>query len=33
MTGQGKAVVCAVGCNTLLARIRGCEEYELIVET
>lgn len=33
MTGQGKAVVCAVGNSTMLARIRGCEEYELIVES
>jgi len=23
MTGQGKAVVCAVGKNTLLAKVRG----------
>ena len=27
MTGQGKAIVCAVGSNTLLARIRGNEQY------
>lgn len=32
MTGQGKAIVCCVGSNTLLARIRGNEEYQLIVE-
>lgn len=29
MTGQGKALVCAVGSNTLLARIRGQQEYQI----
>jgi hypothetical protein len=29
MTGHGKAIVCAVGANTLLARIRGNEEYKI----
>jgi P-type E1-E2 ATPase len=32
MTGQGKAIVCCVGSNTLLARMRGNEEYQMIVE-
>jgi magnesium-transporting ATPase (P-type) len=29
MTGQGKAVVLAVGAHTLLARIRGKKEYQV----
>ena len=29
MTGSGKALVCAVGANTLLARIRGDEVYKM----
>lgn len=33
MTGHGKAVVCAVGNNTLLARLRGKEEFHLVQET
>ena len=33
MTGHGKAVVCAVGSNTLLARLRGKEEFHLVQET
>jgi hypothetical protein len=30
MTGQGKAIICAVGENTLLARLRGRES--LVIE-
>jgi hypothetical protein len=29
MTGQGKAIVCAVGSHTLLASIRGQQEYKV----
>jgi magnesium-transporting ATPase (P-type) len=29
MTGQGKAIICAVGENTLLARIRGKEDLDI----
>jgi len=29
MTGQGKAIICAVGENTLLARIRGKQDLEI----
>ena len=29
MTGSGKAVICAVGENTLLARIRGSDSLVL----
>lgn len=29
MTGQGRAIVCAVGENTLLARIRSKEDLEI----
>jgi hypothetical protein len=32
MTGQGKAIICAVGENTLLARVRTKEDL-LIKET
>jgi len=32
MTGQGKAIVCAVGSNTLLAKIKDSEEFQLITE-
>jgi len=32
MTGQGKAIICAVGENTLLARLRGKEDL-VIKET
>jgi hypothetical protein len=30
MTGAGKAIICAVGENTLLARLRGRED--LVIE-
>jgi magnesium-transporting ATPase (P-type) len=30
MTGHGKAIVCAVGANTLLARIRGNQEFKIM---
>ena len=29
MTGQGKAVVCAVGRNTSLARMRQGQEFKI----
>jgi hypothetical protein len=29
MTGQGKAVICSVGENTLLARMRQGEDFEI----
>lgn len=31
MTGHGKAIVCAVGNNTLLAKLRAKEEFHLLV--
>ena len=29
MTGQGKAIICAVGDHTLLARLRSKEDLEI----